>query len=162
MDPSEVVWYDNRGNYFTLSELKKIFSDRMKKQKQKLFIGTDSHRGRKARSVAVATTICAWNDEYSKGGWYCFNRVHVPKKRFGSLYERLFHEAQKSVEIACILRDEMGLNIEEVHIDVNPKESEASNKYATMLKSYVEAFGFLCVMKPESWAASSVADKHAR
>lgn len=67
-----------------------------------------------------------------------------------------------SVETASYLRDTLGLEIEEVHIDVNPKESEASNKYATAIQSYVEAYGFTCVMKPASWAASAVADKHAR
>jgi predicted RNase H-related nuclease YkuK (DUF458 family) len=157
-----MVWRDNSGNVYSADDVhQKLFSHVMDRD-QRIHIGTDSHRSRKARHVAVATAICLWNEENAQGGWYCFYRHHIPKKAFPTLYDRLFHEAQMSVEVACHLRDNLGFDIECVHVNVNPKESEASSKYATSIKSYVEAYGFKCVLKPDDWAAGGVADKHAR
>jgi|TARA_R110002126_G_scaffold793_5_gene4984 hypothetical protein len=156
------TWVDNKGTQYSESDLAKTLMSKILNDGQKIFVGTDSHKSKKSKYIAITTSICSWNNEFSKGGWYCFNRKALPKKQFDTLYSRLFHEAQLSIETACFLRDTLNLEIEEVHIDVNPNESHASNKYATMLKSYVESYGFTCIMKPGSWAASSVADKHAR
>lgn len=162
MEALQIPWFDGRGNKYNLSEVREIFASRMKELGQTIIVGTDSHRGRKSRHVACATALCVWNKENPKGGWYVFHRQHIPKKRFGNLYERLYFEVQESIDVAVAIRDELNLPVEAVHVNVNPLESEASSKYASTFKGLVEAYGFTCVLKPGDWAAGGVADKHAR
>lgn len=162
MEASEVMWLDGRGNSYTLDEVRDIFAERMKNQKQTIIVGTDSHRGRKARHITCATALCVWNSDDPKGGWYVFHRTHVPRKRFNNLYARLFHEVQESIDAATVIRDTLGLPVESIHVNVSTLESEVSNKYASSFRGLVEAYGFKCVLKPDDWAAGGVADKHAR
>lgn len=161
LDFKTTVWSDNSGNAYTSDEVIAMIKSQIVNY-QKIHIGSDSHRARKSKHVAVATAICCWSEEIRQGGWYCFVRKNYPRKTFSTLYERLFHEAQASVDIACFLRDEVGLSVESVHVNVNTVEDEASSKYATSIKGFVEAFGFECKLKPDDWAAGGVADKHAR
>ena len=158
----ETVWLDNAGNRYDLKKINEILTNHVVMSDKKIHIGSDSHRGRKCKNIAIATAICLWNDEIKNGGWYCFNRSYVSKKDLPTLYDRLFFEVQTSVEIAQYLRDVLGYAVEAVHVNVNPNESELSSKYATQFKGYVESCGFKCNLKPDDWAAGGVADKHAR
>jgi len=155
-------WRDNSGAVYNFDNISDVIKSQSSERSRKVYIGTDSHRCRKGNSVAIATAICLWSTDLHDGGWYVFKRNFVPKKTFPSLYDRLFHEVYCSVETASFLRDEEGINVEEIHINVNPLESEKSSKYAAQLRGYVEGFGFKCILKPGDWAAGGVADKHAR
>ena len=72
-------------------------------------------------------------------------------------------EVEKSIAIALkILRDIPTVNIE-LHLDVSPSEKkEKSSKFADMLIGYARGVGFECKVKPEAFAATSIADKHTR
>jgi predicted RNase H-related nuclease YkuK (DUF458 family) len=162
MEASKVSWYDGRGNIYTLSEVREIFERRMRSLGQSIIVGSDSHRGRKTHLIECATALCVWNRDNPKGGWYVFHKSSLPQKNFPSLFDRLYYEVQESIDAAVSIRDELGLPVAAVHVNVNPQESEASSKYAAAFRGMVEAYGFKCVLKPNDWAAGSVADKHAR
>lgn len=162
MTMTDIIWSDNSGNRYNIEQITSLLKTQVNDKNQKIHVGSDSHRGRKSKNIAVAVAICLWNEDIKNGGWYCFKRSYVSKKKLPTIYDRLFYEVQLSVEIAAYLRDDLGFNVEAVHVNVNPKESELSSKYASQFKGYVEASGFKCFLKPDDWAAGGVADKHAR
>jgi len=159
---TDIIWSDNSGNRYDVTQINSLLTDQVINNQKQIHVGSDSHRGRKSKHIAVAIAICLWSEEIKNGGWYCFKRSYVSKKKLPTIYDRLFYEVQISVETASYLRDVLGFDIEAVHVNVNPKESELSSKYAAQFKGYVEASGFKCYLKPDDWAAGGVADKHAR
>lgn len=154
-------WRDSRGNQYSEASLIEHIKHRLSAG-DKIFIGSDSHRMRKSKRIAVATALCFWSDDTSHGGWYVFKRQYLQKKEVPNLFSRLMYEAQSSIDAASYIRDTLGVDVDSIHVNINPKESEASSKYARQISGYVEACGFKCILKPDDWAAGSVADKHAR
>ena len=94
---------------------------------------------------------------------YYIRKVKFDSNKFSSLIERITSEVEKSIAIALkILRDIPTVNIE-LHLDVSPSEKkEKSSKFADMLIGYAKGVGFECKVKPEAFAATSIADKHTR
>jgi predicted RNase H-related nuclease YkuK (DUF458 family) len=150
-------WKDNVGKVYTTDDIVSMISP-----DRDVYVGSDSHRGKKGSNVVFATAICLWSEDVKNGGWYCFRRSFLHKKKFKDLFGRLQHEVQCSLDVACELRDEFNVNVREIHVNVNPDENEESGKYAKQFKGMVEAYGFTCILKPDDWAAGGVADKHAR
>jgi predicted RNase H-related nuclease YkuK (DUF458 family) len=76
---------------------------------------------------------------------------------------RLEAEALRSIVVADYLRDffENRFKIT-VHLDCSDNPKYGSEKYTKKLKSYAVGMGFEVKIKPNSWAASSLADKHAK
>jgi len=62
------------------------------------------------------------------------------------------------MELSAIFPSE---NIE-IHLDVNSKKGNVSYTLADQLSGYAKSAGFECKVKPDSWAASGVADCHTR
>ena len=51
----------------------------------------------------------------------------------------------------------------EIHLDISSSDKgEKTSSYADMLIGYAKGVGFECKVKPESFAASSIADKHSK
>jgi len=151
------VWFTGHGDPRT-------FSDVIEKTQTEIVIGTDSHR-QGSRKRVFATAICPEADEF--GRRYFWSRRSVPKKMVGGLRGQLFMEAMQSIEVAMTLVDQSPLLIPQditIHVDCSPDESKhRSGLYAKTLLNMVKAYGFKCVLKPDNpWAASGVADRHAR
>ena len=96
-----------------------------------------------------------------KGGIYFYN-----KERFNEssrFYNRLLREVEKSINIAIKITEVCpNINLE-VHLDVSPEEkNEKSSQMAKMLIGYTTGSGFKCKVKPESFAATAVADRHTK
>lgn len=83
-------------------------------------------------------------------------RVSQPKLR-------LMTEVYKSVECFLALGDALAEREVEIHLDVNPSESHASNAIAKQAIGYVKGMTSLdALIKPDAWAGSSTADHVAR
>lgn len=127
----------------------------------KLFVGSDSFISK--NKVNFATAICLYGD--GKGGRYFFHKECLPKKKFNVLVYRITEEVRRSVEIGEYFMNTHNIepsNIE-LHIDVSPFHAKAAtSSFADMLSGYVTGAGFECKIKPDSWAAQSVADKHSK
>ncbi len=127
----------------------------------KIFIGSDSFITRK--KVCFASAICLHGG--ISGGRYFFYKENLPKMNFSNLVGRITEETRRSVEIACLLMDEYGIdpsNIE-LHLDVSPfGTNNGTSKYSDMLKGYVQGFGIGYRLKPDAWASQTIADKHSK
>ena len=122
------------------------------KDGQEVHVGTDSlQHGRYTDFVTVVVIL-----NPPKGGRVVSQRLIVPRMK--SLRERLTKEVWLSVELALTL-DQPNLTI---HIDANPKEKYPSSKYVEELAGMVVGQGFTALIKPDSWAATHVADHCVR
>jgi predicted RNase H-related nuclease YkuK (DUF458 family) len=126
----------------------------------KLYIGTDSQVNRKCKKTVYSTVIVLHKS--NKGGVIYIQKNE--KKRLITLRERLINEAWLSLECAHKLVENLSKNKVEIqiHIDVNKDKKYASGQYVEELVGFVVNQGFICVTKPEGWAATKAADKFSR
>ena len=161
-DPSSSVsprWINGTGGKLDEKVMIRFVKESFDKH-GKIYVGTDSHRS--GKNYIFATVVCLHGAENQQGGNYFFFRQKKRKANFNSLHQRLLFETESSLNAANMLRD-YGISDIEVHIDCSPKTAtHKSGKSADVLFGYVIASGFLCEIKPNSWAAHSIADRHAR
>ena len=115
-------------------------------------IGTDSQES--ARHTDYVTVIAALTPGH---GGRVFYR-HRTTTRTKSLAQRLFREAELSLEIAHELQRAIGCEIT-VHVDANEDERHRSSNYVQALAGMVVGNGFRVHLKPDSWCATHVADR---
>lgn len=128
-------------------------------------IGTDSQINTK-HLVRYVTVVCFYNKGH--GGRYFYSIEHekrkpLPKNLRGQQeFQRMTDEVEKSLRVANLVFEKTGI-VPCVHLDISPKElHNFTSTMADYLKSYVISYGFNCCLKPESWAANSVANHHSR
>ena len=147
----------NNSNHFSLRD---VFEHAKRDRKCTISVGTDSQViGKTFRFISV---LCIYNP--GKGGFYYYLQKYCDRDnyRLHNQKMRMFDEVAKSIELAVLLRDETGV-LPEVHIDASPeKYEEFTSSFSEQLKGYVLGMGFTPVLKPESFAASTIADKHTK
>lgn len=120
---------------------------------REIHIGTDSQQVSKVTEYVTVITLL----EKGKGGRAFYCREQVP--RIKSLRERLMKEAFMSVNLGLELNahipETIGLTI---HVDANPNMKFKSSTHVKELTAMVVSQGFKTLLKPDSWAASHLAD----
>ncbi|MGB9847815.1 MAG: ribonuclease H-like YkuK family protein [Minisyncoccia bacterium] len=121
----------------------------------KLVIGTDSLNA--ADHSDFVTAIIIWR--VGNGGRYFWRRIK--DKNFKSLRERIYKEVYLSLEIGQqllkLLEKNKFYNFDlEIHVDVG--QNGETRNLINEVTGLVRGCGFLVKTKPESFAASSVAD----
>lgn len=129
-------------------------------RRYKVTIGTDSElTHRKTADFVTAIVI----HRVGNGGRYFWRRVEV-LKRFHTLRDRIVEEVLISLDVARALMEtvraqpEMPLFDFEIHVDIG--ENGETRTMLQEIVGMVRAHHFEAKTKPESYAASSVADKH--
>lgn len=133
-----------------------------------VIIGTDSHMH--GRTFRFITVVCVYR--VGKGGNYFYLENYEPRDRYvqgvkgkkvkGNQKMRMFNEVERSVEMAEKLLDATGI-VPVVHIDASPSHRhEFTSEFSEQLKGYVIASGYECVLKPQSFVANCVADRHTK
>jgi predicted RNase H-related nuclease YkuK (DUF458 family) len=156
--------------WFTGSGISRTFDQVVDNSQTELVIGTDSHRsGRKGR--VFATAICLPHD--TVGRKYFWSRKIVPRHEVPNIFTQIYLETVQSIEVAEALC-ERGMLIPSditIHIDCSPEESPYKSRVAAKtVFNMVKSYGFIAIIKPSKsdlkaevpWAASGIADKHAR
>ena len=149
----------------TIGKMVKEISDFVEKEPQgtyRLVIGSDSqtktNNGQNELDLVTAIVV----HRSGSGARYFWKKEKIFKKPV--LREKIYAETLKSLEIAGelvpVLRTAMNhSNYDlEIHIDVGQK-----GKTREMIKEVVGMVtgnGYIARTKPDSWAASSVADRH--
>ena len=114
--------------------------------------------------------ICVY--KVGKGGNYYYLENYEPRENYlqgakgkkvkGNQKMRMFNEVERSVEMAEKLFEQCGM-VPIVHIDASPSHRhEFTSEFSEQLKGYVTACGYECVLKPDSFVANAVADKHTK
>jgi predicted RNase H-related nuclease YkuK (DUF458 family) len=124
----------------------------------KLIVGTDSHA--KDDQLFVTAIIL---HRLGKGARYYYKKTHHRKMK--SLRQKLFWETSLSLQVAGQLAERLseqglaGFNVE-IHCDVGPHGS--TRELIREIVGMVSGSGFDAKIKPNSYGASKVADKHTR
>ena len=126
----------------------------------KLIIGTDSHPGL-SESVFVTAIVIY---RVGHGGRYYYHKQNVKMK--SGFKKRIFHEVSRSLTVASKLtellsnEDETLLLDIEIHIDVG--ENGPSSTIIKEVVGMVIGSGYDALIKPDSYAASNVADRYTK
>ncbi|PIR43416.1 hypothetical protein COV24_02650 [candidate division WWE3 bacterium CG10_big_fil_rev_8_21_14_0_10_32_10] len=121
-------------------------------------IGTDSTGKNDGNKISYISAIII--HKVGKGGIYFWHK----RRDIGySLYERIFKEANMSIELTEVFLNELKLrNIHnfsfEIHVDVGTKGK--TRGIVNEVIGMIRAMGHKVVVKPNSFAASKVADKY--
>jgi predicted RNase H-related nuclease YkuK (DUF458 family) len=132
-------------------------------EEYEIAVGTDSMTHEETK-FAVAITVHRGH----KGGIYFYKTFYHEAFRKNKLFDKLFAEAEISIDIAHKLGDIMkdkGLDVDKtnkkirfiVHVDVG--NYGKTRDYVQALVGMVTSYGYNCEIKPNSYAASSIADR---
>lgn len=147
------MWLDPNGSPSQLSDIISLIDDGCD-----VFVGSDSQRN--SDCWIFATVICLYWQ--GRGGRYFFRRKRLNHATYSCLEDRLLSEVYDSVMIADEIRQtKPNLQIS-VHADIGSSASNRSNKIAKLAQSYIIGMGFSAAIKPDAWAAASIADKLTR
>ncbi len=149
------------------SGVKKTFNDILEEAKEHskfngtVYIGTDSFF-RKDQCI-FSNAICFYGAEGQQGGRYFFCRSKHSKKLYKNLSTRMIKEAEQTIYLAQKISEQIKNVKLELHLDVsNTDKGEGTSYLAKMLIGYVKGSGFECKVKPDAFAAASIADKHSK
>jgi predicted RNase H-related nuclease YkuK (DUF458 family) len=128
-----------------------------------LIVGVDSHlHGHFYRFITV---VCLY--EKGRGGFYYYSTSEQNRREFKGTYPvrvraRMFHETTLAIELVTDIQEKTGRK-PIVHIDASPPNTgELTSMFSDQLRGYVVASGFEAVLKPFSFVASGVANKHSK
>ena len=127
-------------------------------------IGCDTRATKPSTLYVVAICLISSIEPYSRV--YYYGKLIDPAPV--DLYARVFKEADSAVTTALSVREYSSLTRSNpnliIHLDLSsPDKSNATSKYAKHLTSFIRSLGFNNVeTKPNSWASSSIADKHTK
>lgn len=154
-----IIWKTGRKTEIGESEMfNRIFSHI--EQKGKIVIGTDSMLTNK--KFIFVNAICLIGKESEQHGRFFFSRYVSKDESNKNLLVRLLKETTDSIEIANIIKEKYPRAQIEIHMDVNPSSKFLSGKYSSTVIGYILGCGYDYKIKPDSYAASSIADKHTR
>lgn len=123
----------------------------------RLIIGTDSQIREETCFVTALIVLRA-----GKGGRYFYTRRYEDHVR--ALRQRIFYEASLSLSVASLFTDQLAqsgqeLNME-IHLDVG--NNGATRNLIKEVVGMVNGSGYLCRIKPDSYGASTVADRYTK
>lgn len=121
-------------------------------------IGTDSQNYSKNSVCKFTSALIAYR--MGRGGSVIISTDKMPFMDKTRLRQRLLLEAMRSLEVAWYLDSKVNdKSIIQVHLDVNPNLKWRSSQYKEELVGLISSQGFKYAIKPDSFAASGVADK---
>jgi predicted RNase H-related nuclease YkuK (DUF458 family) len=124
----------------------------------RLVIGSDSHTG-EGTHIVTAVII----RRMGKGARYFYR--HLYHQVIKSLRQKLYYETALSLDVVQTVKERLAAIVEgqldiEIHIDAG--YSGATRELIKEIVGMVVANGFEARIKPESYAASAVADRHTK
>tara|TARA_R100000008_G_scaffold63066_1_gene40313 strand:- start:419 stop:889 length:471 start_codon:yes stop_codon:yes gene_type:complete len=154
------VWFTGAGDQIEFEEIMKIIDDHTNKN-GRIFIGTDSFNLK--NKCIMASAVCLHGAEGSSGGRYFIKRTKLSKNKFPSVLTRILHEVNNTIQLALSINEANPDTNIELHLDISASsKGEVTSKFADMLTGYAKSSGFDYKIKPDAFAAASVADRHSK
>lgn len=162
-DMSKILWrLPESGDRFTDDQVFATITlaSKDKDNDYEIAIGTDSQiRGRLFQFITVC---CIWKK--GKGGVYYYKTEYMPRKAFpvSNQKMRMFDEVARTIDLANSILEKTGV-VPIVHVDASiPTKKEFTSSFSEQLRGYVLSSGYECVLKPESYVANCIADRHSK
>lgn len=118
-----------------------------------IFVGTDSQVY--SGHTKFVTAICMYDGDRGAHVIYHSEKVHRTEHE---LFNRLWKEAEETIDVAGHLGAELGTSKIITHFDINPSPEYDSNVTHKAAVGLAESAGFSFSVKPEAWAATCAAD----
>lgn len=134
------------------------FMDSEPEEDYKIIIGTDSQ----ARDDTVFVSAVVVH-RLGKGGRYYYQRWR--RRKIESLRQKIFFEASLSLNLAAQVADRLAWNGQlepnvEIHLDIGT--GGETRELIREVVGMITGSGFDAKIKPDSYGASKVADKHTK
>lgn len=127
----------------------------------KIYLGCDSQRAKK-KKVRFVTVLVVYQKDKSRI-YKDIRLEEVVDAKLSRPFNRMMREVQLVTELYTLLEDVLIERDFEIHIDVNPNESEGSNVAYGAAKGVIwGVIGVEPICKPDAWAASCVADRWSK
>jgi hypothetical protein len=155
------MFFTSDGRILSESEIVKEIGSYMLENPQsyyKIIIGSDSQPLKSGEADFVTAIVVHRVGNGGRYFWKRFSGTRVFNLRDRILKEVMF-SIKTAIEILELLKENVSVNFDfEVHVDVgsNGKTSQLISEVTGMIRAY----NFSFKTKPESYAASSVADRH--
>ena len=126
-----------------------------------IHVGTDSHKRKGCPGEWLfANVVCLYTP--GKSGTYFYRRVVVKRNYKDDLCARIMEEASQAISVANEISKSVTTKKIYVHSDTNTDIRYPTSKFTTSIKNWVKSCGYGFFCKPNSWASSGVADRHAK
>jgi predicted RNase H-related nuclease YkuK (DUF458 family) len=153
-------WFTGAGENITFQEIVTLVKEHALADGT-VYIGSDSFLHKK--ECVFSTAICLRSATGQKGGRYFVKRTTFKAEKFTTLMIRIMAEVQNSIDVGMKLLRYCPLMNIELHLDVSSSSKNTkTSKFSDMLIGYAKGNGFQCKIKPDAFAASSIADKHSK
>ena len=153
---SPLAWCDASSRVIDLKNILEFIEK--KKNICEIHVGCDSHLvgGKYVFALVIALY------EPQKGGTYFFARKRLAQKTLRSLKVRLLRETEEAIAVADMIASSIVTDKLSVHLDINPNKRYKSHQVFTSATSWVKSQGYNCLVKPDAWASSWLADAYAK
>jgi len=143
--------------YERMIEIIKNFIAKSPHSTYNISVGTDSQNFDYTKTVMVVAI-----HRVGSGGIFFYDIKRV--KKITNISQKLFFETSSSLDIATKLsetlqREEIDFGIS-IHVDAG--KNGQTSKLIPEILGWIKACGFDCETKPNSYAASSIADKYSK
>ncbi|MBZ2174551.1 ribonuclease H-like YkuK family protein [Schnuerera sp. xch1] len=144
-------------SYKKMIDIIKDFINKAPHSTYNISVGTDSQNFDGTKTVVVVAVHRIGN-----GGIFFYDIKTV--KRITNISQKLFYETSNSLNLAIKLsetleRESIDFGIS-IHVDAGKKGK--TSKLIPEIVGWIKACGFTCETKPNSYAASSIADKYSK
>ena len=130
-----------------------------------LMIGTDSQNFDKTKVVVVIAL-----HRVGKGGTFFYEVSHV--RRINNIGQKLIYETQLSLDFTeklikefDMLKEETGFDYSQhmsIGIHVDAGQNGPSKQVIPEIVGWIKSCGYDVIVKPDSWAACSIANKYSK
>ena len=160
MSRDELFISPTKGNlkFSDLSTEVASFVNEDRQKKYSVIVGTDSEQ-RNGSAEFVSVVVVHRIGSFGRYFWHKRNGIKTH-----SLRDRIYKEAEFSLDLAQNLIGELKEKIEhphygfEIHVDIG--ENGPTKEMIKEVVGMIKGNGFEAKIKPESWGATKVADKH--
>lgn len=121
-----------------------------------IYIGTDSQDHKR---MSMYATVIVYRYGH-RGAHFIYSRDDVP--RIKTMYNRLYGEAERTIEAADMLTKELPVSIEALEFDYNHIKKFNSNVLLAMVKGWVLGLNYNPVFKSGQMIAVKAADHIVR
>jgi predicted RNase H-related nuclease YkuK (DUF458 family) len=144
-------------SYDRMIEIIKDFIKKSPHSNYKISVGTDTQNFGYTKTVIVVAV-----HREGSGGIFFYDIKKV--KKITNLNQKLLYETENSLNLATKLSktlEEEAINLG-INIHVDAGNNGKSSKLIPEIVGWIKACGFNCETKPDSYAASSIANKYSK
>ena len=126
-----------------------------------VYLGTDSFVNKERCTFSTALVLHGALGQ--SGGRYFVTRTDSDKGPYDVLIARITEETNRSVQLGLKLMQLCPEIKVEIHLDVSASDKkESTSQFSDMLVGFARGAGFETKIKPDAFAAASIADKHSK